>query len=261
MYCLGDCYDGGSIASAKEIIARLGIKPEELEILLDELPNLRAAAPRNRREAAETILERWNIDEEVLTKLIDENPSLRGMLFGYVAEYQFSKIWLSHPDVSYAIKPDDHNRKKKGDRLIMYKGKEFSIEVKSLQTAMIQKNPDGTFTGKAQCDGSDRRIVTFADGSQLNTTCLLGGEFDMLAINCFAFQGRWDFAFARNEDLPRSSFRKYTKEQQKLLLASLVPVTWPPKPPFFADPFVVLDRIGMERAKKRRRRLSDRNKS
>lgn len=165
------------------------------------------------------------------------------MLFGYVAEYQFSKLWLTHPNVSYAVKPDDHNRKKKGDRIIVYKGKEISIEVKSLQAAMIKKNPDGTYFGRAQCDGSDRRIVTFADGSQLNTTCLLVGEFDMLAINCFGFRSKWDFVFIRNADLPRSTFRKYTPAQQRSLLASLVPLTWPPQRPFFADPFVVLDRI------------------
>lgn len=179
---------GGSIASAKEIADSLGIKREELQILHDELPDPRAAAPRNEKEAAETVLQRWSIDPIILTSLIDENPSLRGMLFGYVAEFKFSQIWLTHKEVSYAVKPDDHNRKRKGDRVILYKGGEFSIEIKSLQTSMIQRMPNGGFFGKAQCDGSDRRIVRFKDGTELNTTCLLCGEFDMLAINCFAFQ-------------------------------------------------------------------------
>lgn len=168
------------------------------------------------------------------------------MLFGYVAEHKFSEIWLCHPDVSYAVKPDDHNRKKKGDRVIIYKGDEFSIEVKSLQTNSIEQL-DGKWYGKAQCDGSDRRIVKFADGSELNTTCLLAGEFDMLAINCFGFEGKWDFAFVRNTDLPRSNFRKYTEAQRKMLLASLVPVTWPPMPLNYADPFPVLEAIARDR--------------
>lgn len=116
--------------------------------------------------------------------------------------------------------------------MIIYRNQEFSIEVKSLQTNSIEKI-GGIWHGKAQCDGSDRRVVTFDDGTTLTTTCLLTGEFDLLAINCFAFQGRWDFAFARNEDLPRSTFKKYTPEQQKKLLASLVPVRWPPSPPFY----------------------------
>ena len=68
----------------------------------------------------------------------------------------------------------------------------------------------------------------------------------MLAINCFAFQGKWDFAFARNEDLPRSNYHKYTVKQRRQLLASLVPVTWPPEPPY-SEPFTVLDRIAKDR--------------
>jgi len=231
------------ISNAEKIIERLGLQQEELGILLDALEDLRATAPKNQKHAADSILRRWSIGEVELTQLVDENPSLRGMLFGYVAEYQFTKIWLDHPDVSYAVKPDDHNRKKTGDRVIIYKDTEYTIEVKSLQTAMIHSNSDGTYAGQAQCDASDRRTVTFPDGSRLNTTCLLAGEFDVLAINCFGFRGQWDFAFVRNVDLPSSKYRKYTEEQRKCLLASLVPVTWPPQPPFSADPYEILDLI------------------
>ncbi|MFA7235696.1 MAG: hypothetical protein WC058_02430 [Phycisphaeraceae bacterium] len=235
------------ITTAKEILERLRLKPDEVEILLDALPDLRAAAPGTDAQAAETILHRWNISAHDLTTLVDQSPSLRGMLFGYVAEFQFTHLWLKHPDVSYAVKPDDHNRKKKGDRVIVYKGLEFSIEVKSLQTNSIRENSDGTWSGKAQCDGSDRRIVQFKNGSKLSTTCLLCGEFDLLAINCFGFEGKWNFAFARNEDLPRSTYSKYTKAQRQQLLASLVPITWPPQPPFSADPFPLLDAIARDR--------------
>ncbi len=240
---------GGLISSAQEIIKRLGLTPEEIEILLDELPDLRASAPRNRAQARESILKRWSIDEEILTELIDGVPSLRGMLFGYVAEYHFTRLWLRRPDVTYTVKPDDHNRKKKGDRIIIYKGRELSIEVKSLQSAMTVAKSDGTFLGKAQCDGSDRRIVTFADGTQLNTTCLLAGEFDVLAVNCFGFRGVWEFAFAANDDLPRSNHKKYTDAQRAALLATLVPVSWPPKPPFAENPFTVFDGILKRRVK------------
>ena len=88
------------------------------------------------------------------------------------------------------------------------------------------------WTGKAQVDASDRRIVTFEDGTNLNTTLLLRGEFDILAVNCYAFTGEWDFVFARNSDLPFSTYKKYTEAQRKALISSLVPVTWPPEPPF-----------------------------
>ena len=236
------------MATAKDIIDRLKLDPADAAMLLDALPDLQLAAPRTAAEARETLLERWDISAHDLTKLVDENGSLRGMLFGYVAEFKFAHLWLDHPDVSYVAKPDDHNRKKKGDRHIIYKGNEFTIEVKSLQTNMVKRLPDGRWAGKAQCDGSDRRIVRFADGTELNTTCLLAGQFDVLAINCFGFDGKWEFAFARNVDLPRSAHRKYTPEQRQQLLATLVPVTWPPEPPFYADPFLMLDRVAAARA-------------
>jgi len=69
----------------------------------------------------------------------------------------------------------------------------------------------------------------------MNTTLLLRGEFDVLAVNCYAFNQKWHFAFAKNSDLPTSNFKKYTQVQRENVIASLVTVTWPPEPPFRAD--------------------------
>lgn len=195
----------------------------------------------------DSILERWGVSEEQLTELVDNNPSLRGMMLGYVAENKFHDLFLNHDEITEVGKDDDHNRKKKGDRFISYKGKKFVIEVKSLQTAMCKQLGDDEWVGKSQVDGSDRRIVKFPDGSELNTTLLLKGEFDILAVNCFAFGERWRFAFAKNKDLPSSTFKKYSEDQQQKLIASLVPVTWPPKPPFHEDPFALLDQLLQEK--------------
>lgn len=56
-----------------------------------------------------------------------------------------------------------------------------------------------------------------------------------MAVNCYAFNEEWQFAFARNKDLPYSNYRGYTEEQRKWLIASLIPITWPPVPPFYDD--------------------------
>jgi len=189
-----------------------------------------------------SILERWSITDRQLTQLVDENPSLRGIMLGYVAEHKFQELIERHPEVSRSKKYDDHDRDRKSDRVVTFAGKEFSIEVKSLQTNSI-KHDGKRWTGKAQVDGSDRRIVKFRDGSELNTTLLLRGQFDILAVNCFAFQQRWDFAFALNEDLPTSRFKKYTVGQQQQLIASLIEVAWPPEPPFVTDPTPLLQRL------------------
>ncbi|HCT9943492.1 TPA: hypothetical protein OUD64_004452 [Enterobacter kobei] len=192
---------------------------------------------------SESILDKFEINENKLTEIINNNPSLRGMVLGYIAEDKFHELFLEDERVKEVSKDDDHDRKKKGDRTFVYKSKRFTVEVKSLQTAMCKKNEDGTFFGKAQVDGSDRRVVKFPDGSELNTTLLLKGEFDILAVNCFAFGEGWKFVFAKNADLPSSTFKKYSEEQRKQLIASLITVTWPPQPPFFEDPFPLLDEL------------------
>ena len=77
----------------------------------------------------------------------------------------------------------------------------------------------------------------------MNTTLLLRGEFDVLAVNLFAFEDQWQFLFARNSDLPTSTYRKYTEVQRQQLLASLVTVTLPAEPPFYTDLCQLLDEM------------------
>ena len=187
-----------------------------------------------------TIFELWDVSTTEVSDLVRQNPSLRGVMLGYIAEMKFHKLFLENKEITSAQKDDDHDRTKKGDRRIVYKGKEFIIEVKSLQTNTVKNDNEG-WTGKTQVDGSDRRILKFDDGSELNTTLLKRGEFDILAVNCFAFGNEWRFAFAKNADLPCSRFKKYTEEQRCQLIASLVEVSWPPKPPFTQNLYSLLD--------------------
>jgi len=189
----------------------------------------------------ESVLDKWEITPHELTKLVEQNPSLRGILLGYIAEQQFEKLWLrDRPGVTTYFKHDDHDRRKKGDRVVTYQGKEFTVEVKSLQTTMI-KREGGRWIGKCQVDASDRRTITLPNQTEITTTCLLAGEFDVLAVNLFAFEEKWRFAFAKNKDLPHTTYHGYTPEQRQYLLATLVAVKWPPEPPFYDNLFTVLD--------------------
>ena len=179
---------------------------------------------------------------EELNYIVEKNPSLRGMIFGYLAELKLEKLWLRHEDVSLRDKPDDHDRRRKGDRLVVYKGREFVFESKSLQTNSIERTDDG-WVGKAQVDASDKRRVQLPDGTHLETTCLLRDEFDILAVNVFAFQNKWRFVFAKNRDLPGSAYSRYSEYQRTHLLATLVTVHWPPRPPFRAEPFTLMNEM------------------
>jgi transcriptional regulator with XRE-family HTH domain len=196
----------------------------------------------NRLIGFDSILDRLDLSEEALTKLVDANPSLRGMVVGYVAESKFQEMYLSHVKVTSSQKDDDHDRGKKGDRRIVYDDTEIVVEVKSLQTNTVKKLGEDEWAASAQVDASDRRYITLSDGSKLETTLLLRGEFDVLAVNCYAFGSKWRFVFALNSELATSTYRKYPEEAREQLIASLQKVTWPPEPPFSDDFEAVLDR-------------------
>ena len=194
-----------------------------------------------------TILDRWGITPAELTELVDQNPSLRGILLGYVAEKKFHDMFLENPAITGIAKDDNHDRKMKGDRRIIYQNECFIIEVKSLQSNSIKKVNDDQWQGKCQVDASDNRTVTLPDGSQLKTTCLLRNEFDLLAVNCFAFDEQWRFAFALNADLPKNTYKKYTDYQKQQLLPTLVTVTWPLQPPFTDNFLILLNHLVQQR--------------
>lgn len=196
----------------------------------------------DRRRVAHSILARWNFSDGELTQLIDNNPSLRGMVLGYMAEMKLDRLWLSDPRFSEVTKHDDHDRGHHNDLVVVYRDREFTLESKSLQTSTVQRTPEG-WVGRAQVDASDRREVALPDGSTVTTTCLLRGEFDILAVNLFAFGDEWRFSFAKNSDLPGSRYSRYTEYQRQHLLATMVDVSWPPQPPFRADLFALLDEM------------------
>lgn len=200
-----------------------------------------ASPVANEKKPRKLITDRWNVTVEDLTELVDANPSLRGMIVGYLAEQKLRQIWVGDDRVQKLIKYDDHDRTKKGDVFFEYKGVQVRVEVKSLQTNHVEKTPTG-WKGKFQCDASDRRPVTLPNGEVVETTCLLVGEFDLLAVNLFEFGQEWRFAFAKNEDLPHPT-RKYTPEQRQYLLKGMMDITWPLQPPYRDEPFALLDEI------------------
>lgn len=188
-----------------------------------------------------SILKRWQLTEQELTEIIALNPSMRGLMLGYVAEYKLQKMHFSDPHFENVHKKDDHDRKLKGDITLTYRGREFKIECKSLQTNSIRKTDEG-YEGKYQCDASDRRKIKVGRQS-VETTCLLVGEFDIIAVNLFAFEEKWRFAFALNDDLPRSTFGKYPPAIRRRLLATLMPVSLPLQAPYTESPIPLLERL------------------
>lgn len=200
-------------------------------------------------------LEEWDLGYAEINELLTDNPSLRSFVMGYAAEVKCkTRYFVGHPDITAIYKPDDHDRREKGDLIVTYKGERFGVEVKSIQTASMQpQRRSGEVKPCYQCDASDRRAVTFADGTSVETTALLVGEFDVLAVNIHAFKGEWNFVFAKNKDLPtmegasRGAAKNYTLLQQRNLIRTSISIGLEPGAPYSYNPFEVFDAIIQDR--------------
>lgn len=197
----------------------------------------------------------WQITLEELDDIVSARPSLRGFLFGYLTEYKLGKLWFSDTRIKDLTVPDNHDRKHKADLHFIYRDVEIRVECKGLQSNSVEARDTGYF-GRFQCDASDKREVALPSGKKLQTTCLVVGEFDLLAVGLFQFGSKWRFAFARNEDLPRTRACRYKESEKQYLLAGTMDISWPLKPPFRDEPFTLLDEIV---AAKRRSDSADTN--
>lgn len=188
------------------------------------------------------LLEDWGVTVQELNEILASRPSLRGILIGFIAEYKLPKVWFSDPRIEALERHDNHDRTRPGDFGLTYRGTPITVQVKSLQSNDV-KQIEGGYVGTFQCDASDKRSVTLPNGETIETTCLVVGGFDLVAVNLFHFGQQWRFGFARNEDLPHSRSKKYTPEQREYLLATSVKIAWPLGPPFEPEPFHLLDQI------------------
>jgi len=188
------------------------------------------------------LLEEWGLTTSELNEILASRPSLRGILIGFVAEYKLPKMWFTDERIVALERYDNHDRTRPGDFGFSYRRTPISVQVKSLQSNSVRRI-ETSYTGSFQCDASDRRPVRLPNRQTVETTCLLVGGFDLVAVNLFEFGQVWRFAFAKNDDLPRTKSTKYTPRQRQHLLATSVKITWPLQPPFRDEPFSLLDEI------------------
>lgn len=195
------------------------------------------------------ILRDWGITAEELAEIVAENPSMRGLMFGFVAEYKLKKEWLLRPGITNVFRARSHDRKQKCDFTFDYRGINVRLEVKCLDTPKVRLR-DGIYEGTFQCNASDTTEVKLPNGRRLTTNCLVVDGFDILAVCLFAFGDTWRFAFARNRDLPRTTWHKYKPVEQKYLLKSAMKISWPLQAPYVRDLFSLLDGLVSERVRR-----------
>ncbi len=182
------------------------------------------------RERVSTIIDA--IPPEGLVAAIKRAPSLRGMILGYIAEHMFEQhVPLRYPQIvsTDIVEHDDHDRTvNKSDRTISFAGRKYGIQLKSIQTTSIARDRNsGLLQADLQNDASDKRKVKFEDGSSVETTCYLRGEYDILAVPLFPFTGSWEFAYKLNANCEPSRSKGYTDYQRRYLLATTERLSWP----------------------------------
>jgi len=179
-----------------------------------------------------------------LVEAIKRAPSLRGMVLGYVAEEMFERhVSETLTQVTDIVKHDDHKRTaNKSDRTITYNGRQYSIQLKSLQTNSIGYSEENArLEATVQNDGSDRRDVALRDGAKIQTTLYRRGDYDVLAVPLFPFTGTWDFAYKRNRDCRSCTHPAYPAEVRRQLLASTEVITYPLDKTWTTDLLSLLD--------------------
>lgn len=195
-------------------------------------------------------MERMGVTLEELDAVLTENPSLRGTIIGYLGEIKLRTFLAQDRRIKVLPKPDDHDRTEKYDLPIEYNGHVFRIEVKSLQTNSIRLLKDGdstSFKANVQCDASDCRPIVLPNKKTVTTTCLQYGGFDILAVNMYMFNRKWEFAFALNEQLPQSGkgSKKHPipEDCQQYLMKTLFPITYPLSGIFTSDICSLMDEL------------------
>jgi hypothetical protein len=193
---------------------------------------------------------RWGLSADELLKIVEETPTLHDVVLGCLAERKLREMIASLPQISGVRSYVAMDFVVRGDLLITYGDEEFSLEVKSVHSSAVARDGDHC-VGQLAVTGAERRVVTFTDGSQLDTALSLSHQFDLLAVNCFSFENTWCFAFILNRDLPRSTWKGHTRAQREQLIAPSVRIRWPCKAPFTTDLIPLLETLHQERIRAR----------
>lgn len=150
--------------------------------------------------ASNSILQGFSISD--VEEMISENPSLRGYLHGYLAERVLKKKLEAVPGVTSVAKIPD-SVPEKGDFRVIYNSTPITIEVKSIATESVRENLlTQTWQGLVKIKNTDKRDIEVDGIGVISSSKLLKGQFDILAICCFAVSGEWDFVFIENKYIP-----------------------------------------------------------
>jgi len=199
----------------------------------------------------------WRLNPEEFNRIIHKNSNALSAIFGYVAEERLREMYLEDdPRVDNLRSPADQDSADKGDWAFTWREEPMKIEVKSLQTHTITE-VDSTQTelgdeneqpvqyraGFHLKGTSDQRTVEY-EGEEYSTTLMnvADTDIDIMAVNLYKVKDKWDFAFLRVEDLPRSK-GNYPDGLREKLARSQIRLTIPLQEPFTDDLYGLMDEV------------------
>lgn len=191
------------------------------------------------------ILSFLDISLDDLTNLSKENVNIFSMLYGYSAEVHIRNYFDSDARITDLKKYDDHDKLNRHDLAVMYKGREYTIEVKCIQNSSLKINDD-TWAGQVQVQNSSGHFQTLPNGEEFYSKLREFGQFDILAIATNALGNGWEFRFMLNRDLPITRAKKVPDEYKHIFINTTIPVS-PDTENLSSDPFVLLERLHTER--------------
>ncbi len=133
-----------------------------------------------------------------------ENPSFAGYLRGYFAERKLKQYLETVPGVTDVIKIRDHDRQQRADLQITYLGKPVLIEAKSFAKANARED---LLEGGWSSTFSLKRTGVLGKKEGERSVHVPRGQFDVLALNHLALNGKWEFSFIHNKYLPEAEER------------------------------------------------------
>ena len=145
-----------------------------------------------------SMLSEFTLDD--LQLLSDMNPKFRGYLHGYLSELKLMRYLEKIPGITSVKKIQDSDSRK-GDFEIVYEGMIKTIECKGVvQGSIKEDHMNESWVGEVNLKTTAKRKLTI-NSVELDSHALPKGEFDILAVGCYAVTGEWDFLFIESKYL------------------------------------------------------------
>lgn len=179
---------------SEETWQQVRLERQAASLGLDPPLRLRAAeAAFSRTSEADVphaLEERFDLDSREILDIVDRRLRLRVAVRGGVAEHHLHRYLRDHPDIAQVIPIDEDEEP--DFEVVTVDGRRPRIECKNC-------SPDAYADGTPKVEVQKTRASKGDPASRFYEV----GHFDLVAACMFSLTGRWEFRFARTQELDR----------------------------------------------------------